>query len=154
MEKNDKAVKARQDVKVNFKSKLSALWVALMFLYLYADVLGFYGPGVIAAVSSGELGALRITPGLLLVMAVWMAVPSTLAFLSLTLPAKANRITNIVAGIASLVVLVVASFAGRISVRYLFQAVIEAALIVAIVLQVWKWPLHAGKTPEVAPAGG
>lgn len=140
-----------QEVKVNVKSKLSALWVALLFLYVYADVLGFYSPGVIAAVSSGELGAVKITPGFLLVMAVWMAVPSALIFLTLTLPAKANRLTNIIAGIVSMVVLITASIAGEISARYLFQAIIEAALIVAIVWQAWKWP-HRGEATSTAAA--
>lgn len=149
MRTDDKLVGALQDVKVNVKSRLSALWVALMFLYVYADVLGFYSPGVMAAVTSGELGSVRITPGFLLVMAVWMAVPSALVFLTLILPAKANRLTNIVAGIVSVAALIAASFAGEISAHYLFQAVIEAALIVAIVWQAWKWLHREGETGTV-----
>jgi len=36
-----------EDVKINVKIKLSALWVAVMFLYVYADVRGFYETGFI-----------------------------------------------------------------------------------------------------------
>jgi hypothetical protein len=30
------------DAKPNVKTTLAALWIALMFLYAYADILGFY----------------------------------------------------------------------------------------------------------------
>ena len=33
-----------EDVKVNIKIKLSALWVSIMFIYLYVDVFGFLSP--------------------------------------------------------------------------------------------------------------
>ena len=39
-----------EDVKINVKIKLAALWVALMFLYVYADILGFYAAGHIEEV--------------------------------------------------------------------------------------------------------
>ena len=34
-----------EDVKINVKMKLSALWVAVMFLYVYGDIFGLYKPG-------------------------------------------------------------------------------------------------------------
>ena len=37
--------KRLEDMKIDIKIKLSALWIALMFLYTYADILGFYAPG-------------------------------------------------------------------------------------------------------------
>jgi hypothetical protein len=36
-----------EDVKINVKFKLSALWVTLMFFYLYADILAFYQSGTL-----------------------------------------------------------------------------------------------------------
>ena len=36
-----------EDVKINVKIKLSALWVAAMFLYVYGDIVGFMKPGAI-----------------------------------------------------------------------------------------------------------
>jgi len=37
----------KEDVKINVKMKLSALWATLMFLYIYADIYSLYRPGQI-----------------------------------------------------------------------------------------------------------
>jgi hypothetical protein len=140
MNTNKKTTSTLGDVKVNVKIMLSALWVTLMLFYIYADILGFYTPGNIEKVASGEIGGVQITEGFLFVMAIWMAIPSVMVFLSLTLKANANRWVNIIVGIVSMVVLGATFFAGEISARYTFQAVIEGVLIALIVWQAWKWP--------------
>ena len=129
-----------EDVKVNVKIKLSALWVTLMLFYIYADILGFYTPGNIEKVASGEIGGVQISEGFLFVMALWMAIPSVMVFLSLALKANANRWVNVIVGIISIVILGATFFAGDISARYTFQAAIEAVLMALIVWQAWTWP--------------
>ncbi len=135
-----KSARTFEDVQINIKIKLSALWVTLMLFYIYADILGFYSPGVIENVVSGEVGGVQITAGFLFVMAIWMAIPSVMVFLSLTLKAHANRWVNIIAGFLSIVALVATFFAGELSARYTFQAVVEGVLIAWIVWSAWKWP--------------
>ena len=137
---NNNTARALDDIKINVKLKLSALWVTLMLFYIYADILGFYTPGTIENVVSGEIGCVQITAGFLLVMAIWMAVPSVMVFLSLALKAKVNRWVNIVAAIVSMLVLGATIFAGEFSVRYTFQAVVEGVLMVLILWYAWKWP--------------
>ena len=127
-------------MKINVKIKLSALWVTLMLFYIYADIVGFYSPGNIEKVMSGEIGGIQITEGFLFVMAIWMAIPSVMVFLSLTLKANANRWVNIIIGIVSIVVLGATFFAGEFSARYTFQAIVEGVLIVLIVWYAWTWP--------------
>jgi hypothetical protein len=132
------------DVQIDVKIKLSALWVTLMLFYIYADILSFYSPGIIEKVVSGEIGGLQITEGFLIVMAMWMAIPSVMVFLSLTLKANANRWVNIVAGMVSIVALGATFFAGEFSARYAFQAIAEGVLIALIVWHAWKWPKQEG----------
>jgi hypothetical protein len=129
-----------EDTKVNVRIKLSALWITLMLFYIYADILGFYTPGVIENVVSGEIEGVQITDGFLLSMAIWMAIPSVMVFLSLTLKPNANRWLNIIAGFVSLIALVATFFVGEFSARYAFQAIIEGMLMVSIVWNAWKWP--------------
>jgi len=129
-----------EDAKIDVRIRLSALWVTLMLFYIYADILGFYTPGIIEGVVSGEVGGIPITQGFLFVMAIWMALPSLMVFLSLVLKANANRWVNIIAGILSLAVLIATFLVGDISLRYTFQAILEVLLIVAIIWQAWKWP--------------
>lgn len=137
---NNRTSRVFEDVKINVKIKLSVLWVTLMLFYIYADILGFYTRGVIEKVVSGEIGGIQITDGFLFVMAVWMAIPSIMVFLSLTLKAKANRLVNIIIGIVSIVVLGATFFAGDFSPRYTFQAIVEGVLIASIVWHASKWP--------------
>ena len=144
MSTNHKATSLLKDVKIDVKIKLSALWVTLMLFYIYADIVGFYSPGNIEKVISGDIGGIQITEGFLFVMAVWMAIPSAMVFLSLQLKAGANRWVNIVTGIFSFVVLGATFFAGEFSARYTFQAIVEGVLIVLIVWYAWKWPKQEG----------
>ena len=74
MNTNKKPTITFSDVKISVKIKLSALWVTLMLFYIYADILGFYTPGNIENVVSGEIGGVQITNAFLFVMAIWMEV--------------------------------------------------------------------------------
>jgi thiol:disulfide interchange protein len=98
---------------------------------------------------SGEIGGIQLNEGFLLVMAIWMALPSVMVFLALTLKAKANRWVNIIAGMVSIVVLGATFFAGEFSARYTFQAIVEGVLIVLIVWYAWNWPRQ--ESVEITP---
>jgi len=137
---NQKAIQILADLKIDVKIKLSALWVTLMFLYTYADILGFYAPGNIEELISGELAGIQMTQGLLLGSALLMAIPSFMVFLSLTLQAKANRIVNIIAGIVYIVVLVSTFLTGRNPAYYILFAILKAVLLALVVWHAWKWP--------------
>jgi hypothetical protein len=128
------------DVQINVKIKLSALWVALMFFYLYRDVLGFMEPGHVEDLLAGELAGVPMTQAVLLGSAVLMAIPSLMVFLSLTLKARANRWTNIILGIVHIGLLAGTSFIGEISPLYMFYVIVEFVLMVLIVWHAWKWP--------------
>jgi hypothetical protein len=127
-------------MKINVKIKLSALWVTLMLFYIYADILGFYTPGNIEKIMLGEIGGIQITEGFLLIMAVWMAIPSVMVFLSLTLKADVNRWVNIIVAVLSIVALAATFLVGEFSMRYTVQAIVEAVMIVLIVWYAWRWP--------------
>jgi hypothetical protein len=46
-----------EDVKVGVRCKIAALWIAMLFLFAYGDIFGFFSPGqlqeVMAASSRG-----------------------------------------------------------------------------------------------------
>ena len=136
----DTRPKIFKDVKIDTKIKLSALWVALMFCYTYADILGFYAPGNLEELLSGEIAGIQMTQGMLFGSALLMVVPSLMIFLSLVMIAKTNRLVNIIAGIVYLVVLASTFFTGRNPAYYLFFAVVKAILLGLIVWFAWKWP--------------
>jgi hypothetical protein len=129
-----------EDLGVNVKIKLAGLWVALMFFYLYRDVLGFMEPGHVEDLLAGELAGVPMTQALLLGSAVLMAIPSVMIFLSLALKARANRWANIILGVAHIAILGGTFFVGEISALYAFYAIVEFLLIALIVWHAWWWP--------------
>lgn len=129
-----------EEMRVNVKFKLSALWIALMFSYTYADILGFYAPGNLEELLSGGIAGIQMTQGVLLGSAVLMAVPTAMVFLSLVLPAKANRLANIIVGLAYLAVLAGTFLTGRNPPYYIFYATGKAVLIALIMWFAYKWP--------------
>ena len=50
-----------EEVRVGVRLKISALWIAMLFLFAYGDIFGFFRPGQIAEVSAGEISGIEIT---------------------------------------------------------------------------------------------
>jgi hypothetical protein len=111
-----------------------------MFCYTYADILGFYAPGNIEELLSGEIAGIQMTQGLLLGSAVLMAIPSAMVFLSLALKAKANRLANIIVGFVYMGVLGSTFLTGRNPAYYIFYAMGKATLIALVIWHAWRWP--------------
>ena len=143
MNTNKKPTRVLEDVKINVKIKLSALWIALMFFYLYADILSYYTPGHIEDVISGEVIGIQINQVFLLGAAILMAIPAVMVFLSLTLKAKANRWANIILGIFHAGVLLTTMLlpveTAETWAYQIFYIIIEAVFIALIVRYAWKW---------------
>ena len=140
MSTNAKRSKRLEDININVKLKISALWIALMFCYTYADILGFYSPGNLEELLTGEIAGIQMTQMLLLGSAVLMIVPCIMIFLSLVLKARANRRVNIISGFVYLLILVSTFLTGRNPVYYLLYANVKAVLLVLIIWLAWMWP--------------
>ena len=76
--------------------KLAAAWTSFMFLYVYVDVLNFYKPGVVAGILDGLVWKFEVSPPLLTGMLASVMIPALMITLSVTLPARANRLVNII----------------------------------------------------------
>jgi hypothetical protein len=131
-----------EDVKIDVKVKLSALWVALVLLYIYADVRAFYEPGVIEQIILGEFEV-----GIQTSLAVWiglitMTPPSVMVFLSLILRARANRWANIILGVFYTALTLITQFgiAMDTTANFLVSGIVEVVLTALIVWYAWKWP--------------
>jgi hypothetical protein len=126
-----------EDAMISVKIKLSALWVALMFFYLYNDVFGSFRQDQVAGVLSGATALNQVA---LFGAATLMAIPIFMIFLSLALPAKLNRRVNLITGIVYAAVLVLVMLLPQTWTYYIFYEILEAVFIVLIVWQAWKWP--------------
>ena len=129
-----------EDFKINVKLKISALWVAVMFCYLYGDYIQLYVPGILARAMELKTTASDTNTQLEFVaVAIFMAIPSIMVFFSLVLKPKVNRWLNIILGIFFIFVNVVLNLTETWA-HYLFLTVIEIAITMAIIWYAWKWP--------------
>lgn len=130
--------KSLEDIKVNIKIKISALWVAIMALYIYNDFFSLYKPGIMEDMLQGNMGPFPVTQSALFSAAILMAIPAVMIFLSLVMKPGLNRIVNIILGIVYVVVMVI-SVQGE-WMYYIFMGVVEIILTALIVLLAIKWP--------------
>ena len=145
MNKNIKAPKTLEEVKINVRIKLSALWAAIMFLFIYVDHFALFIPGIIEDIQGGEIAGFQINQYWLLSAMMLMMVPSLMVFLSLILKAKANRWINIIVGIIY-IVFVIGNTIGETWVFYIFASIVEIVLLLCIVGYAWKWPKLEGQS--------
>lgn len=139
------------DVPISVRLKLSALWVSVMFLYVYVDILGFYEPGTIPDIVAGRVWEFDITQSWALGAMALMTIPALMVFLSLALPAPAARWTSIV--VASLSILIaIGNAVGETWAFYWFGSVVEAVLLVLVVRYAWSWPRLVGSEEQAANA--
>jgi hypothetical protein len=137
-----------EDVKINVKMKLSALWVALMLLYIYADIFKLFVPGEIEKMISGRQGPLPTTQGSLLTASILMMIPAVMVFLSLTLRSKVGRWANIILGVLYTFVNI-SNLIGETWAFYVFYGIAEIVLTFLIVGYAWKWRNPAGTAKTV-----
>lgn len=127
-----------EDARVGVRLKISALWVVLLFLYAYGDIFGFFKPGQIEDVVSGEISGIDITEGFLFAVSVYVAVASVMIFLTLVLRPARARWSNIVLAILYVATIVAAAIGE--SAYYWFLSVVEIATLLLVVRYAWTWP--------------
>jgi hypothetical protein len=128
----------REDVRIPVKMKISALWVVLMFLYIYADIISLYKPGQVEEMVSGRMGPFPATQGSLLAASILMLIPAVMVFLSLALKPRVDRWANIVLGVLYTAVNI-GNLAGANWAYYIFFGIAEMAITLLIVGYAWKW---------------
>lgn len=132
-----------EDVRIGVRLKISALWIAMLFLFAYGDIFGFFRTGLIEEVIEGEVSGVEITQVFLFGVSVYIAIASVMVFLSLVLRPRVNRWANIVLPILYIVSIAI-SCIGETWAYYYFMSIAESALLVVIVWYAWTWPTREG----------
>ena len=99
---------------------------------------GFFVPGRIGEIQGGRISGIEITQTFLLAISVYIAIASTMVFLTLVLRPAVNRWLNIVLAVLYLVS-IVASVFGE-DAYFVFLSVIESAMLALIIRYAWMWP--------------
>lgn len=143
------------------QARIAAAWTTFMFLYVYVDILNFYRPGVVDDILNGLVWEFDISAPLLTVFLVSVSIPALMVVLSMTLPARVNRATNLVIG-SLLIPYSMFNAAGATQEWAAFYGIsigIEVLLLAFILRSAWTWPRHTvpaatmspGREPHPAP---
>jgi hypothetical protein len=133
MNTNKKTVRILEDVQI----KLSGLWVAAMFSWVYGDLLRIYSGDFIAGEVIGD--DVMSPQTFWMIGAITMIVPGVMVFLSLVLKYKANRWANIILGIfyTGMNLIGLPTYVSAYDKFLIFIGIVFTALIV---WYAWKWP--------------
>lgn len=136
------------------QAKIAAAWASFMFLYVYVDVFNFFKPGVVQDILNGLIWKFNVSPMLLTVMLLSVSIPAMMVWLSMTLPARVNRTTNLV--VATLLIpYTVFNAAGTTlewAAFYGLSIGLEVLLLVSILRSAWNWRRTPSGEEAVATA--
>lgn len=126
---------------VSVRAKISALWTAMLFVFVYVDIFSLYRPDFRAELEAGEISGFTVNQAFLLGTTVYVVIPSLMVFGALVLRPAVNRIANI--GLGILYTLTIAAGAIGEWNYYILGSAIEVALLAAVVYYAATWPKQA-----------
>ena len=135
-----KSTTALHDPPVPVRAKLAAAWTSFMFLYIYVDYFHLYKPGVIDDILAGVVWEFQISQTLLTVFLAAIAVPSLMIVLSVILPARANRVINLVVASVYIPFSIFNAVGESWTYFYGLSIGLEVVLLAFILRSAWTWP--------------
>ena len=120
-----------------------------MFLYIYVDYFALYKPGfihdILGSVWEFDISQVFVVVGLSL-----MAVPILMVFLSMTLPARANRLMNLIVAPIYVVVSALNALGESWTYFYGLSIGLEVLLLAFILRSAWTWPRRTASPATLA----
>ncbi|MFI2711243.1 DUF6326 family protein [Micromonospora sp. NPDC018662] len=148
MTRSTTSAAALQEPHIPVQAKLAAAWASFMFLYIYVDYLALYKPGFIDEIRGGVVHEFDTGPTFVALALTLMAIPILMILLSATLPARANRATNLVVATLYIPVSVYNADGEPWSYTYFYGLSIglEVLLLAFILRAAWTWPRRSRAT--------
>jgi len=139
-----------EPARVNVRIKISALWTAMLFVFVYVDLFSLYRADVRADLAAGELSGFTINQSFLLWTTAYVAISALMVFGTLVLRPRISRIANIALSIVY-ALSIIAGAIGDGNYYYLLGSALEVALLAAIAYYAWTWPKLAPSTSANRP---
>jgi len=122
---------------VDVRIRISALWVAMLFIFAYVDLFSLYRPDFRADLAEGKVFVFDVNQTFLLFVTAYIIIPSVLVYLSLVLRRPVNRAVNLVAA-AIYGITIVGSAVGEWN-YFILGSAVEAVLLAVLARHAWLW---------------
>jgi len=138
MPNNNGRNKEYEDVKYPTRTIMIGLWITLMLLYIYCEILWYLRPNRINEIIDGFMGPFQINQISLMIVGIVMAIPALMIVANLFIKLNAIRWINIIAGILYTLVSI-----GNITdekwAYNLIYGIIEIIITFLIIIKSIKW---------------
>lgn len=146
-----------QETRIDIRLRISALWIAIMFIYAYVDIFNLMRADYLESLLDGEIvnTPFAVSQVFLIFAVVYIVPASLMIYFSLTLGARANRTANIVvAGIY--IVTIGLACVGEDWLFFLLGSAIEIILFVMVIRLALRWPADGpvARTVRSGTTGG
>ncbi len=122
------------NLNMDIKIRLSTLWILVMFNMIFADIFSI----MVELVNKNTLQIPGDVKTVMAIAAIITNIPILMIFLSRILTPRINKITNIIAGILTLIYVI---GGGDYAPHYIIIVSIETVLLTTIIIYSWKWKL-------------
>ena len=126
------------EMRIDARLKISALWIVYMFLFIYIDYYKLFMPEEIKNMMSGMLDGDKLSQMQILLFAIITIIPAIMIFLTISIKAQISRLINIILGLAYTAIGAVS----LISQSWPFWIFLNTLLVVVaslIVIFSWRW---------------
>jgi cbb3-type cytochrome oxidase subunit 3 len=124
--------------RIDVRLRISALWIAVLFIFSYVDLFSLYRPDFRADLGNGKVSVFDVNQTFLFFVTLYIIIPSLMVYLTLVMPRHLNRIVNITAaGLYGLTI--IGSAVGEWN-YFILGSLIEAILLAVVVHHSWTWP--------------
>ncbi len=133
--------------RVNVRIMISALWTAMLFVFVYVDLYRYYRPDFRSEVEAGQLGPFTIGQWTLVGTTAYVLLPILMVVGTLVLRPGIARVANIALSVLYAVTII----AGAIGewYYYVLGSAVEVALLAGIAYCAWTWPrAHSSQAGE------
>ncbi len=129
-----------RETPVDVRIVLSALWVAMLFVFAYVDIFAFYRADVLESALDGRVAttSFAVDQVFLTLALAYVLVPILMVVGSLTLRRRANRVTNVVVAVVYAIT-IIGSCIGESWTYYLLGSAVEVLLLAVVVRLAWTW---------------
>ncbi len=124
--------------RIDTRLRISALWIAVLFIFAYVDLFSLYRPDFRADIEAGTISAFDINQTFLFFTTLYIIIPSLMVYLTLIMRPPINRVVNIVVA-AAYGLTIIGSAVGEWN-YFILGSVVEAILLALVIYHAWTWP--------------
>ena len=128
-----------QELKVNTRIVIAFLWTAMLFIFAYVDIFGFFRADVLQDALNGKVFIFEANQTFFLLTTIYILIPSLMVFLTLVLKATIAKLANIILSLLYIVT-IAGAMVGESWWYFLLGSALEIILLLAIIIYAWKWP--------------